>query len=121
MSVSLEFSIAIDQMAAATAVIDDDSMSFTCRMWHIFLGEILLPRDVFQSIYAEIVIGHDVIRPWYDQDGIYALSLNVWGPALARYTVKTYSPADQIFIDYGTTYAVTGFDFIRMNIYDIFV
>ena len=75
MSVSLEYSIAINQMAAASAVIGDDSMSFTCRMWHIFLRKILLPRDVFHSIYAEIVIGNDVIRPWYDQDRIYSLSM----------------------------------------------
>jgi len=56
-------------MAAASAVIDDDSISFTCRMWYNFLREILLDRDVFQSINAEILIGNIVIRPWYDQDG----------------------------------------------------
>jgi hypothetical protein len=55
MSVSQEVTIAFDQMAAASAVIDDDSISFTCRMWHIFLREILLERDVFQSINAEIL------------------------------------------------------------------
>ena len=49
MSVSQEVTIAFDQMAAASTVIDDDSISFTCRMWHIFLREILLDRDVFQS------------------------------------------------------------------------
>ena len=37
-------------------------------------------------------------------------SLNVWGPALARYTLRTYAGADQIFINYGKTYAVTGFN-----------
>ena len=58
MSVSQEVTIAFDQMAAASAVIDDDSISFTCRMWHIFLREILLDRDVFQSINAEILIGN---------------------------------------------------------------
>jgi hypothetical protein len=58
MSVSQEVTIAFDQMAVASAVIDDDSISFTCRMWHIFLRE----------INAEILIGNIVIRPWYDQD-----------------------------------------------------
>ena len=28
-------------------------------------------------------------------------SINVWGPALARYTVRTYAAADEILIDYG--------------------
>ena len=37
-------------------------------------------------------------------------SLNVWGPALARYTLRTYAAADQIFINYGKIYAVTGFN-----------
>jgi hypothetical protein len=69
MSVSQEVTIAFDQMAVASAVIDDDSISFTCRMWHIFFREILLDRDVFQSINAEILIGNIVIRTWYDQDG----------------------------------------------------
>jgi hypothetical protein len=138
MSVSQEVTIAFDQMAAACAVIDDDSISFTCRLWYIFLREILLDRDVFQSINAEILIGNIAIRPWYDQDGNFPLamreafkwridypedqdrlfgrldliqfSLNVWGPALARYTLRTYAGADQIFINYGKTYAVTGFN-----------
>ena len=70
MSVSQEVTIAFDQMAAASAVIDDDSISFTCRMWHIFLREIFWERDVFQSINAEILIGNNVIRSWYDQDGL---------------------------------------------------
>jgi len=35
-------------------------------------------------------------------------SLNVWGPALARYTLRTYAAADQIFINYGKAYALTG-------------
>jgi hypothetical protein len=71
MSVSQEVTIAFDQMAAASAVIDDDSISFTCRMWHIFLREILLDRDV----YSEILIGNNVIRPWYDQDGNFPLAM----------------------------------------------
>ena len=75
MSVSQEVTIAFDQMAAASAVIDDDSISFTCRMWHIFLREILLDRDVFQSINAEILIGNIVIRPWYDQDDNFPLAM----------------------------------------------
>ena len=75
MSVSQEVTIAFDQMAAASAVIDDDSISFTCGMWHIFLREILLDRDVFQSINAEILIGNIVIRPWYDQDGNFPLAM----------------------------------------------
>jgi hypothetical protein len=64
-----------DQMAAASAVIDDDSISFTCRMWYIFLREILLDRDVFQSIYAKILIANIVIRPWYEQDGNFPLAM----------------------------------------------
>ena len=75
MSVSQEITIAFDQMAAASAVIDDDSILFTCRMWHIFLREILLDRDVFQSIYAEILIGNNVNRFWYDQDGNFPLAM----------------------------------------------
>jgi hypothetical protein len=164
-------------------------------MWYIFLREISLDRDAFQSINAEILIGNNFIRPWYDQDGNFPLamreafkwridypededrmnanfdfwfdemlwkiqrtsylssekvidhgnclsiqtvlslqvdrvvieetetddavfsrldliqsSLNIWGPALARYTMRTYAAADQIFINYGKTYAVTGFN-----------
>jgi len=75
MSVSQEVTIAFDQMAAVSAVIDEDSISFTCGMWHIVLREILLDRDVFQSINAEILIGNIVIRPWYDQDGNFPLAM----------------------------------------------
>jgi hypothetical protein len=49
MSVSIEAMHALDQLLAASAVIDNDSMSFPCRMWHLFPREILLNRDVFKS------------------------------------------------------------------------
>ena len=75
MPVSIEVKHALDQVAAASAVIDNDSLSFPCRMWHIFAREILLNRDVFKSIKAEIDIGHSVIRPWYDEDNIHTLSM----------------------------------------------
>ena len=75
MSVSIEAMYALDQVLAASAVIDNDSMSFPCRMWHIFAREILLNRDVFKSFSAEINLGRIVIRPWYDEDDIHSLSM----------------------------------------------
>ena len=75
MSVSIEVKHALDQVAAASAVIDNDILSFPCRMWHIFARETLLNRDVVKSIKAEIDIGHSVIRPWYDEDNIHTLSI----------------------------------------------
>jgi hypothetical protein len=75
MSVSIEAMHALNQGLAASAVIDNDSMSFPCRMWHKFAREILLNRDVFKSFLAEINFGRVVIRPWYDEDNIHALSM----------------------------------------------
>jgi hypothetical protein len=67
--------------ARASAVIDDDSMSFTCRMWHIFLREILLDRDVFHLIYAEILIGNNshsfLVRPGWKFPFGYAWSFQM--------------------------------------------
>ena len=34
-----------------------------------------MDRDVFQLIYAKILIGNNVIRPWYDQDGNFPLAM----------------------------------------------
>ena len=56
MSISIEAMHALDQLLAASAVIDNNSMSFPCRMWHLFAREILLNRDAFKSFSAEKMI-----------------------------------------------------------------